>query len=105
MSKNECLFCRIIDKEILTDFVYEDKDVVVFKDVNPKARVHFLVVPRVHVNSFLDLSNNHFELLTKMVKVVQTIIEGQKLQGGYQLVLNGGKRQHVPHLHWHILGD
>ena len=102
---SDCLFCKIINKEIPTDFVYEDQNVVVFSDIKPKARAHLLVVPREHINTYLDLGDNHFLLLTKMVKVVQRIIEDQKLQGGYQLIFNGGKYQHVPHLHWHLLGD
>ena len=105
MDEDKCLFCQIIKKEMPTKFVHEDSEVVVFSDIKPKARVHLLVVPREHINTFLDLGDNHFLLLTKMVKVVQRIIEDQKLQGGFQLIFNGGKYQHVPHLHWHLLGD
>ncbi len=100
-----CLFCKIISKNIPAKFVYEDDYLVVIPDVNPKARVHLLVLPKTHVKSFLDLDNRQILLLTKMAEVVQTIVRDQKLEGGYQLLFNGGKHQHVPHLHWHILGD
>lgn len=101
----DCLFCRIINKELSAEIVYEDSGVVVIPDINPKARVHLLVLPRPHINSFLDLSDNQMSELTKLAKVVQTIVRDQKLEGGYQLIFNGGSHQHVPHLHWHILGD
>ena len=102
---SKCLFCSIIKKESDTKFVFEDRDIVVFSDVNPKNRVHLLVVSRVHIKSFLDLSDNNISILTKMTKVIQRIIEDQKLEGGYQVIFNGGHYQHIPHLHWHLLGD
>lgn len=105
MEKESCLFCKIINKELSAEIVYEDENILVIPDINPKARVHLLVLPRPHINSFLDLTSNQFLLLTKMAEVVQTIVRDQKLEGGYQLLFNGGKHQHVPHLHWHILGD
>lgn len=101
----DCLFCRIISKKIPAKIFYEDEYVVVIPDINPKARVHLLVLPKTHINSFLDLTSNQFLLLTKMVEVVQTIVRDKKLERSYQLLFNGGKHQHVPHLHWHILGD
>ncbi|MDP2671149.1 MAG: HIT domain-containing protein [bacterium] len=101
----ECLFCQIIRKEIPAKIVYEDENIIVFPDINPKARVHLLIVPREHINSVLDLTDKQNMTLTKMLKVVQELIRGQKIEGGYQLLFNGGKHQHVPHLHWHLLGD
>jgi histidine triad (HIT) family protein len=102
---NECLFCQIINKKIPAEIVYEDEATVVFPDINPKARVHFLVVPRTHIASFLDLNDNQFTELTNLAKVVQILIKKEKLESGYQLLFNGGRAQHVPHLHWHLLGD
>jgi len=101
----ECLFCKIVKKEVPVEFVYEDSDVVVFRDINPKARVHLLIVPAPHIESFLAIDSKQLSSLTKMTKVVQRLIEGQKLEESYQLIFNGGRRQHVPHLHWHLLGD
>lgn len=103
--KKDCLFCDIIGEKISTKFTYQDKDLVVFADINPKSRVHLLIVPREHIKSFLDLSDKNNLLLTKMIKVIQRIIRDKKLEGGYQVIFNGGKYQHIPHLHWHLLGD
>jgi len=102
---SECLFCSIIKKKTQAKIVYEDKDIVVFSDLYPKNRVHLLIVPREHINSYLDLSSKNILILTKMTKVIQSIIRGKKLEGGYQVIFNGGKYQHIPHLHWHLLGD
>ena len=102
---SKCLFCDIIDKKIPTKFVYEDSDLVVFRDINPRSRVHLLIAPREHIKSFLDLSDKNNLVLTKMIKVIQRIIRDKKLEGGYQVIFNGGKYQHIPHLHWHLLGD
>lgn len=105
MVNKDCIFCRIIEGKIATDFVYEDRDLVVFADINPKSRIHLLVVPRQHIRTFLDLSSKNISVLTKMVKVVQRIIREQKVESGYQIVFNGGRYQHIPHMHWHLLGD
>ena len=102
---NDCLFCEIVNKKKETKIVFEDEKIVVFTDINPKSRVHLLVVPREHIKSFLDLSSENILILTNMTKVIQRIIEDQKLQSGYQVIFNGGKYQHIPHLHWHLLGD
>lgn len=101
----DCLFCKIIKKEISAEIAYEDRDVVVIPDINPKARVHLLVLPTSHIKGFLDLQDNQLSVLTKMAKVVQRLIRDKNLEGGYQLLFNGGKHQHIPHIHWHILGD
>ena len=101
----DCLFCKIIKKEIPAKIIYEDSALVVFPDANPKKRVHFLIVPVPHIKSFLDLSGNQSKLLTRMVEVIQSKIVENNLKGGYQLLFNGGIYQHVPHLHWHLLGD
>ena len=105
MSKKNCIFCKIIREELPTEFIHKDEDVYVFRDINPKAPVHLLVVPRPHIKSFLDLQNNQYTLLTKMVKVIQRLVRSQKLQSGYRVVVNGGRHQEVEHLHFHLLGD
>ena len=102
---SKCLFCDIIDNKIPTKLVYKDSDLVVFDDIDPKSRVHLLITPREHIKSFLDLSNKNNLVLTKMIKVIQRIIRDKKLEGGYQVIFNGGKYQHIQHLHWHLLGD
>lgn len=99
------MFCKIIKKEVPAKIVYEDADVVVFPDITPKARVHLLIVPTAHIKSFLDLREEQLSVLTKMSKVVQRLIVDQKLTRAYQLLFNGGKHQHVPHLHLHLMAE
>jgi histidine triad (HIT) family protein len=102
---SDCVFCKIIKEEIPTDFVHKEEDIFVFRDINPKAPVHLLIVPREHIESFLDLSSKHSSLLTKLIKVVQKMIREQKLEKGYQILVNGGRHLEVGHLHFHLLGD
>ena len=99
---DDCIFCKIISGEFNTDFVYENEDVVVFKDINPKADMHLLVVPRKHVASLNELDD---ELL--MGKLLMTVKEVTKKLGisSYKTIINTGKEagQVVFHLHIHIL--
>lgn len=101
----ECIFCQIVKEKIPAKIVHKDKDVIVFHDANPKAKTHLLIVPRVHVKSFLDLKSSHFGLLTNMIKVVQRLVEDKKLEAGYRVLINGGSHQVVDHLHLHLLSD
>lgn len=97
----DCIFCKIINGEFGTKFVYEDENVVVFNDINPKADTHLLVVPKKHVT---DLNECSEELIAKLMSVVKkvTVQEGIK---SYRTVINTGKEagQEVFHLHIHIL--
>lgn len=101
----DCVFCKIINKEMATKFVHEDEDIIVINDINPKAKVHLLIVPRQHVKTFLDLKDSHYQLLTNLIKVVQRLVVDKKLQSGYRVVINGGRHQKIGHLHLHLLGD
>lgn len=97
----DCIFCKIINGEFGTKFVYEDENVVVFNDINPKADTHLLVVPKKHVT---DLNECSEELIAKLMSVVKkvTVQEGIK---SYRTIINTGKEagQEVFHLHIHIL--
>ncbi|MBO6273800.1 histidine triad nucleotide-binding protein [bacterium] len=97
----DCIFCKIINGDFGTEFVYEDDNAVVFKDINPKADVHLLVVPKEHV---ADLNECSEELIGKLMSVVKkvTVQEGIK---SFKTLINTGKDagQEVFHLHIHIL--
>ena len=97
-----CIFCKIINGDFGTEFVYENEYAVVFKDINPQADTHFLVVPRTHVESLNELDD---ELL--LGKLMMTVKETTKKLGikSYRTVINTGKEagQEVFHLHIHIL--
>ena len=99
---NDCIFCKIIAGEFNTEFVCENEYAVVFKDINPKADVHLLVVPRLHVESLNELGD---EIL--LGKLMMTVKEATKKLGikSYRTVINTGKEagQEVFHLHIHIL--
>ncbi|MBX4206067.1 HIT domain-containing protein [Candidatus Microgenomates bacterium] len=98
----DCIFCKIVKKQIPSEFLYESENIIVIKDINPSADTHILIVPKKHIPTFLDLNENEF--LEEAKKVAQDLINKNNLQSGYKMVFNGGKYQIVPHLHWHLLG-
>lgn len=101
---NNCIFCKIINGDFNTEFVYENEYVAVFNDINPKAPVHLLVVPKVHVASLNELEDKALmgELLSAVKETTKKI--GLK---SYKTLINTGKEagQEVFHLHLHILGE
>lgn len=99
---SDCIFCKIINGEFGTEFVYENDFAVVFKDINPKADTHLLVVPRLHVESLNELNDK--DLLGELVMVVKTVTQKLGIKS-YRTVINTGKEagQEVFHLHIHIL--
>ena len=103
----DCIFCKIIAGEIPSKKVYEDEKILAFYDIAPAAPVHFLVVPKIHVDS-LDKINegNNADYAAHALKKIPEIAALQKLSGGYRVVTNigGDGRQSVSHLHFHILG-
>ncbi len=104
---SECLFCKIIDGEISTDFLHDDQDLVAFKDINPQAPVHLLIVPKRHIPSVNRLEEADAPLVGKMVLAAKEL--AQKLgiaQSGYRLIVNveRGGGQEIFHIHMHLLG-
>ena len=101
----DCIFCKIINGDFGTEFVYENEDAVVFKDINPKADTHLLVVPRLHIESLNELNNEAL-----LGRLMMTVKKKKKKSGlnSYRTVINTGKEagQEVFHMHIHILsGD
>lgn len=102
---NECLFCKIVSKEIPKEFDFESDSLVVFPDINPSAEVHLLIVPKKHIRGMADLTENHGGLLVEVYNAVNKLVKENNLEENfYRVVVNGGKAQHVPHLHFHLLG-
>jgi histidine triad (HIT) family protein len=102
-----CIFCKIVSGEIEAAIVHEDDEVVAFRDVNPQAPVHVLVVPRRHVATLDDLRPEHGEIVARMVLAATKIARDQDMsREGYRLVWNCGEGagQSVFHLHLHLLG-
>lgn len=100
----DCIFCKIINGDFNTEFVYENEYVVVFKDINPKAPIHLLVVPKTHVASLNELEDKNL-----MAELLMAVKETTKKIGlkSYKTLINTGKEvgQEVFHLHVHILGE
>ena len=103
---SDCLFCRIVAGEIPSDQVYSDEQVVVFKDIHPKAPVHLLVVPRQHIDSLEELGPDHDGLMSHMMRLLPRVARDNGLDNGFRTVINTGPGggQEIPHLHIHILG-
>ena len=101
-----CLFCGIVAREIDADIVQESDGLVAFRDINPMAPTHILVIPKEHLDSIQELEEQHAELLVEVFAVVDEIASREGLSGGYRVVTNVGSDagQSVHHLHWHLLG-
>ena len=101
----DCLFCKIANKNIATDFIFEDDSIMVFKDIHPSAPIHYLIVPKEHIQSINHLGNNHQEIISKMIFIAKKTADNLGLKG-YKLVFNVGREggQVIDHLHLHLLG-
>lgn len=102
-----CLFCRIVAGEIPSDRVAETDDVIAFRDINPRAPTHILVVPRVHIPSAADLSAADGALLGSIFGTAADLARSEGIaEGGYRIVTNVGRwgGQSVDHLHFHLMG-
>lgn len=103
----DCLFCKIIKGEIPSTKVYEDDEVLAFRDIHPVAPVHILVIPKKHIKSAIELSNEDEALVGKIFMVINKIAKQEKIdQNGFRIVVNCGEDggQEVKHLHFHLIG-
>ena len=101
-----CLFCKIIAGEIPSTKVYEDETVYAFRDINPQAPTHVLVVPKVHIEDCNGITAENSEVVAHIFQVIPQIAKAEGLANGYRVVSNCGADagQTVQHLHFHILG-
>jgi len=99
-----CLFCKIINKEVPSDIIYEDDKITAFKDIHPKAPVHLLIVPKKHIPSVDHLEMEDKTLMGELILTAQKIAREKKLKG-YRLQINVGRPagQLIDHLHLHLL--
>ncbi|PIQ92758.1 MAG: histidine triad nucleotide-binding protein [Parcubacteria group bacterium CG11_big_fil_rev_8_21_14_0_20_39_14] len=102
----QCVFCKIVNKEIPSEIIYENDKICVFKDINPKAPVHILIVPKKHTESLNELDEREKDLLGEMVLAAKKTAKDFGISDGYKLLFNVGKKggQIVEHLHLHLLG-
>lgn len=102
-----CIFCKIIKREIPTDFVFEDENIIAFNDINPQAPIHILLIPKKHFASLNDIPEEKKEVLSDLLLKARQIAKEKGIaRTGYRLVLNTAKDsgQEVFHIHLHLLG-
>lgn len=102
----ECTFCKIIKREISADVIYEDEKFIVFKDIKPKAPVHWLIIPKEHIPSVEDLKISDKELISDLMLLAKKIAKEKGIsEKGYKLIFNVGEGggQTISHLHLHLL--
>lgn len=103
----DCIFCKIIEREIKSDILYEDDDTVAFADISPQAPVHILIVPKNHIEKISDLNEANRDIVSKLILVANGLAKSRGIKDeGYRLVLNCGANagQDVFHIHLHLLG-
>ena len=103
----DCVFCKIVAGEIPADILYQDEEVIAFRDINPLAPTHLLIIPKKHIPSLAQLSKADSSLIGDMVNTANQLASREGIsESGYRLVINCGKQggQLVPHLHLHLLG-
>lgn len=103
----DCVFCKIISKEVPAKVAYEDDQVIAFHDVNPQAPIHLLIVPKEHIASIMEINEKNSTLLKDIARVAQNLVRENNIdKKGFRLVVNTGEEggQTVNHLHFHLLG-
>ena len=103
----DCLFCKIIKGEIPSQKVYENEEILAFKDINPLAPVHILVIPKKHIGSLAELTKDDEILIGEIYSVINEIAKQEGIfEKGFRVVVNCGEDggQEVKHLHFHLLG-
>ena len=101
-----CIFCKIAAGQIPSTKVYEDDQVLAFRDIAPMAPTHILVIPKAHIESVAGITAENSAVVAHIFQVIAKVAEAEGLEGGYRVVSNCGADagQTVPHLHFHILG-
>ncbi|MBA7621081.1 Purine nucleoside phosphoramidase [subsurface metagenome] len=103
----ECVFCRIVAGELPSDTLYQDEQIMAFRDINPLAPTHVLIISKRHINSLADLSDDEAQIIGHMAEVANRLARQEGIaRKGYRLVVSSGEDggQVVPHLHMHLLG-
>lgn len=103
----DCIFCKIINKEIPAEIVYEDEGILAFKDISPAAPVHILVIPKKHIPALTELTEEDEKTIGKIYTAINKIAKDQGIfEKGYRVIVNCGSDgcQEVKHIHFHLLG-
>jgi len=102
-----CIFCQIVAGKIPSEILYQDEKVIAFRDINPQAPIHLVIIPKRHIPSLTHLSEEDLPLIGHLVNIANQLAKKEGIaESGYRLVINCGKQggQLVPHLHMHLLG-
>lgn len=102
----DCIFCKIIKKEIPSEIVYEDEGIIAFKDINPAAPIHILVIPKKHISSIIDMKKEDEATIGRIYSIINKIAEDIGIkEKGFRVILNCGEDggQEVKHIHFHLL--
>lgn len=98
----DCLFCQIVEGKLKSKIIAENSGAIAINDINPVAKVHVLIIPKKHIDSVLTINNQDGEVLVGMMELVKSLTEELRLEA-FRATFNGGKFQHVGHLHMHLL--
>ncbi len=102
---NDCIFCKIVKKEIPKELHFEDENIVAFDDINPQSEVHVLFIPKKHFDSLDLLSDGDDMILSSVRKGIKKVVEEKGLNGkGYKVLVYAGGAQTIDHLHFHLRG-
>jgi|TARA_B110000971_G_scaffold216316_1_gene251151 histidine triad (HIT) family protein len=101
----DCIFCKIYEKKIPSTIIYEDEELLAFKDINPIDKVHFLIIPKLHITSLIECNAEHKNILSKMLLLAPKLAKNHGLKG-FRTMINSGKEggQEVFHIHFHVYG-
>ena len=102
IMEKDCIFCKMVNRDIKAEFIYESERVIALNDINPVAKFHILIIPKKHIDSVLTIDNKDSEDIIDMFKAAKIIVSEKKLDA-FRVSFNGGKFQHIPHLHMHLL--
>ena len=103
----DCIFCKIVNKEIPAKIILEDEQILAFEDINPQAPVHLLIIPKKHFSTLLEIENGDHALIGSIFGVANQLVRERKLdESGFRIVANCGAEagQSVFHIHYHLLG-
>jgi histidine triad (HIT) family protein len=103
----DCVFCRIVAGEIPADIVFQDGELLAFRDIKPQAPTHILIIPKAHIPSLNDITAKHQELIGRIILLAKDLAEKEGISGkGYRLSVSTGADggQLVPHIHFHLIG-
>ncbi len=106
MAREDCIFCQVADKAVPSELLYDDNDVVAFKDINPQAPSHILIIPKKHIDRLTNVDDEDLIILGKMANVAKKIAKDNEFdKDGFRLLVNEGKNggQTIYHLHFHLL--